>query len=105
MLNNFIIVGRLVNDPAGICTEPGTEAVIFELAVPRPFKNAEGIYETDNIPIIVWEPVKQQLLDYCHKGDLLGVKGRLQMKDNKLQVVGERITYLNNNKEEGEENE
>ena len=37
---------------------------------------------------------------FCDKGDLVGVKGRLQcLSGNELQVVAEKITFLSSRKE------
>lgn len=42
-------------------------------------------------------------MEYCKKGSIIGVKGRLMMKfievDNKkyktIEVIGERVTFIN----------
>lgn len=97
MLNQIILVGRLVSDPQINETENGKVSTIT-LAVSRSFKNEEGIYETDFIPIILWEGIATNVNEYCKKGDLLGVKGRLQTKDNKIEVVAEKVTFLSSKK-------
>ena len=92
MLNQVILVGRLVND---------VNDDVMELSVNRVNKNEEGIYESDIIPMVVWNGITKQMKEYCKKGDLIGVKGRLEMRDGKAIVVGEKITFLSsNNKKE-----
>lgn len=47
MLNQSIIVGRLVNNPELRETENGTKVTSVLLAVPRSYKNVDGEYDTD----------------------------------------------------------
>lgn len=93
MLNQMVLVGRLVEQPT--MEEKGTT---ITLAVPRSFKNAQGEYETDFIPVQLWNDVARQTCEYCKKGDLVGIKGRLQTND-KLFVVAEKVTFLSSNKD------
>ena len=72
------------------------------LAVPRSFKNMDGLYETDFVPCILWEEKATRAKEYCHTGDIVGIKGRLQSrvvetekgKRSHLEVVAERLTFL-----------
>ena len=103
MLNQVIIVGRLVSKPIVEYNQNDKKISEITLAVPRSFKNADGIYETDFIKCILWNTVAENTAEYCEKGDLIGVKGRLEcLGGNELQVVAEKITFLatNKNKEE-----
>ena len=93
MLNQTVLVGRLVERPIIEETENGKEIAIVKLAVPRSFKNSEGEYETDFIPCILWNGVAKTTCEYCREGDLIGIKGRLQCT-NKVKVVAEKVTYL-----------
>ena len=97
MLNNVILVGRLVNEPTIEEMEDGKKVTTITLAVNRNFKNVDGIYETDFIPCILWNSVAATTTEYCRKGDVLGVKGRLQTRENKVEVVAERVTFLKSN--------
>ena len=107
MLNQTVLVGRLVRDPELNQTENGNKVTNITLAVPRNYKNVDGEYETDFINCVLWKGVAENAAEYCHKGDLLGVKGRIQTRtieldeDNKKQVmelVAEKVTYLSSNK-------
>ena len=75
----------------------------------RPFKNSDGIYETDFIRCILWNSIATNTSEFCHVGDVIGIKGRLQNRsyvDNNnikyiTEVIAERVTFLSsNNKEE-----
>ena len=47
--------------------------------------------------------IAENTVEYCYKGDLVVVKGRLQcLSGNELQVVAEKITFLTNNKNKEE---
>ncbi|MBQ9023802.1 MAG: single-stranded DNA-binding protein [Bacilli bacterium] len=102
MLNQVVIVGRLVKDPELRETESGKKVTHITLAVPRSYKNIDGEYDTDFVDCTLWIGVAENTAEYCHKGDLLGVKGRLQTskyeKDGetryKTEVIAEKVTFL-----------
>ena len=99
MLNQVIIVGRLVKKPIVEENENGKKICNITLAVPRSFKNADGIYDTDFIKCTLWNIIAENTVEYCEKGDLVGVKGRLQcLSGNELQLVAEKVTFLSTNK-------
>lgn len=107
MLNQTVIVGRLVKDPELFQTENGNNVTNITLAVPRSYKNSNGEYDTDFINCVLWKGIAENAVEYCHKGDLLGIKGRIQSRnieideDTKRQiveVVAEKVTYLSSKK-------
>lgn len=106
MLNQIIIVGRLTKEVELKKLESGMQVANITLACPRPFKNAEGLYDTDFIDIVLYGEVAKNTNEYCNKGDLIGVKGRIQtrmVEDKKIQeLIAEKVTFLSN-KKEGEE--
>ena len=111
MLNNVVLVGRLTKDPEVIETEKGNKRTFIIIAVPRPFKNINGTYESDFITCILWNAVAEHTCEYCKKGDIVGVKGRIQTsnyeKDGVIkyttEVIAERITFLSDSKQKIEE--
>lgn len=102
MLNQTVIVGRLVDNVKTIETEEGKKKSIITLAVSRPFKNADSEYETDYINCVLWNGIAENTAEYCHEGDVIGVKGRLQSEkaDNGyiLNLVAEKVTFLSSKK-------
>lgn len=102
MLNQIILVGRLVNDPTIERIENGKEISTITLAVQRALKNTDGEYETDFIPVELYKGIAENTAEYCHKGDVIGIKGRLQFKEDKLMVVAEKVTFLSSKKENEE---
>ena len=103
MLNQVVLVGRLTRDIEVEEGENGKFATLH-LAIPRAYKNAEGIYETDFVEVIVKDSCATNTAEYCKKGDLIGVKGRIQTtkEGNKIftQIMGEKVTFLSNHKED-----
>lgn len=111
MLNQTVIVGRLVKDPELKETDNGSKVTNITLAVPRSFKNSNGEYETDFISCVLWKGIAENTVEYCKKGDLLGVKGRVQSRsyeaeDEKkhfiMEIIAEKVTFLSSKKEEAE---
>ena len=108
MLNQIVIVGRLVKDPELKQTESGKNVTNITLAVPRSYKNPNWEYETDYIDCILWTGIAENTTTYCKKGDLLGVKGRVQTrvyekeeaKKYITEVVAEKVTFLTSRKTE-----
>ena len=107
MLNQTVIVGRLVRDPELYKTENGNNLTNITLAVPRSYKNSKGEYDTDFINCVLWKGIAENTTEYCHKGDLIGIKGRIQTrqieideekKRNITEVVAEKVTYLSSKK-------
>ena len=108
MLNQIVLVGRLARDITVHKSDNGVKVATISLAVPRSFKNSEGNYDTDFIDCVVFENIAENTKEYCKKGDVLGVKGRVQSrvveKDQKkeylLEIVAEKVTFLSSNQKE-----
>ena len=100
MLNQIVLVGRIVSDPEIKETENENKVSNITLAVNRSFKNDNGEYETDFIPCVLWNSIAKTTCEYCKNGDLVGVKGRVQMTKNKMEVIVEKLTFLSNKKED-----
>ena len=103
MLNQIVLVGRLTKDIQVNKSEKGTKVATISLAIPRSFKNDEGIYDTDFIKCVLWNSIAENIVEYCGRGDLIGVKGRLEcLCGSELQVVAEKVTFLPSKKVENE---
>ena len=98
MLNQIVLVGRLTSDLELKELEGGKKVAYLTLAIPRSYKNSEGEYETDFVPVVLWDEVAKNTSEYCKKGDIIGVKGRIESEPNRISVVAEKITFLSSNK-------
>ena len=113
MINQVTLIGRIVEKPILRSYENDVNVATLTLAVTRPFKNMDGNYETDLIKITLWNGVAQSTCDYTQKGDIVGVKGRVAMKDTEvsfadqsqifkkkisiLEIIGERVIFIHSN--------
>ena len=95
-MNQVIMVGRIVK----IETE---EKTIVTIAVTRQFKNSDGEYETDFVPVMLLGTVSETTLEYCKKGDIIGIRGRVQMEEGKIVLVADRVTFLSSKKDDKDE--
>jgi len=103
MLNQVVLVGRLV-DNLKVEDMDGKKYCNLILAVPRSYKNENGEYETDFIDCILWHSVAENTAEYCKKGDLVGIKGRLEKRENNLFVIGEKVSFLSSKRVDENEN-
>ncbi len=87
MINTLVIVGRIAQDPVLKQIEVGTRVSRIVLAVSRSFKNMKGEYETDFIPVVLWDALAESTCQYCKKGDIVGVRGRIQVRKNEVNVA------------------
>lgn len=109
MLNQVVLVGRIVKEPELKKTENGKSVTNLTIAIPRPYKNYDGEYEADFVPCILWTGIAENTVEYCGKGDLVGIRGRIQTrvaeineeeKRQYVEVVAERVTFLAGKKKE-----
>lgn len=100
MLNQIVLVGRLTKNPEVMENQDGSKFAIINLAIPRSFKNENGEYDTDFVDCTLLNGVAQNTAEYCKKGDIVGVKGRIQnLSDTaQLQIVAEKLTFLTSKK-------
>ena len=95
MNNCVMLIGRLTSTPEVQNSIDKKSYCFINVAVNRSYKNDEGVYETDFIPVRLEGTIATNTAEYCKQGDLVGVKGMLrQTIDGRLQVYGEKITFL-----------
>lgn len=107
MLNQVILVGRLVRDPELQVTDSGKKRSSITLAVSRGYKNQNGEYDTDFFDCTLWTGIAENTHEYCKSGDVIGVKGRLQTwmlenddgtKSKRMEIIAEKVTFLSSAK-------
>lgn len=110
MLNKVILIGRLTYDPELRYTPNGIAVGKFNIAVDRPFTNAEGKREADFVDIVTWRKLAENCVNHLGKGRLVAVEGRLQVrtyegKDGQrhrvAEVVADSVQFLDWPKENG----
>lgn len=107
MLNQVVIAGRLTGDPVVEEVEGGKKVSSITVAVPRSYKNVDGTYDTDFIKCTLWGGIAENTAEYCKKGDIVGVKGRIQTSSYEtdsgekryvMEIVAEKISFLSSRK-------
>lgn len=77
-MNRIILIGRITKDIELKETNSGSKIARFNLAVPRDYKNSEGVYETDFINCMVFGKTAEIVSNYTTKGSQLAIEGRIQ---------------------------
>lgn len=105
-MNRVCLMGRIGRDLELKKTNSGVSVVSFPLAVDRNGK--EG--GTDWIDVVAWRGTAEVLYNYADKGRMIGVEGRLQMRDwtdkngNKrrsYEVQADSVYFADNRRSEG----
>ena len=90
MINNVVLVGRLVRDPELRYTPSNRAVATFSLAVNRNFKGQNGEREADFINCVIWQQQAENLANWAKKGALIGITGRIQTRNYENQQ-GQRV--------------
>lgn len=109
-VNKFMGIGNLTRDPELRYIPDGRPVLDLTLAVDGiPGEKGE---RTDFLPVTVWGKQAEACAKYLQKGSQIHVEGRVHQdrwdeegqKRSKLEIVGDRITFLANIKkvEKGE---
>lgn len=109
MLNRVCLCGRLIKDVDLKRTETGKAVGRFTLAVNRNFKTNDG-QEADFINIVCFGKVAENTAQYCGKGSLVSIDGRLQTgsyeKDGQkvyfTSVIADNVTFLETKRSNGQ---
>jgi single-strand DNA-binding protein len=100
-VNSINLTGRLFNDPELKKSPSGISYCRFILAVS--IKGAKkGEQLADMIPCIAWKTQAETLAQYCHKGEALGLMGKLSVRPyeregktvNNIEVVVRSMEML-----------
>lgn len=110
-MNHIVLIGRLTRDPELRYTPNGVAVANFDLAVDRPTTNQQGERQTDFIRIVVWQKQAELCANYLKKGRLVGIEGRLQIRNYETQdgqkkrvaeVVANYVQFLDRNRDESQ---
>lgn len=88
-MNNVILVGRITDFE-------GNEVTI---SVTRNYKNEDGIYMSDSIPVRLSANIGEKMKEFCKIGDVIGVKGRIENR-GEVVVMAEKTTFVSPKKPE-----
>ena len=85
MINNVVLIGRLTRDAELRYTPSNIAVATFNLAVNRNFKNQAGDREADFINCMIWRQQAENFANWCKKGNLVGITGRIQTRSYENQ--------------------
>jgi len=89
VINRVVLVGRLGQDPELRVTGSGISVCNVSLAVSR-IRAREGQPDTDWIDVVLWRQSAEFAGNYLRKGYLVGVDGRLQVREWQTQAGDKR---------------
>lgn len=107
-LNRVVLIGRLTKEPELYYTKQGVAYARICVAVNRGFRNSLGEQQVDFINCVVWRKSAENVAEYCKKGSLVGITGRIQTSNYndeqgkriyRTEVVIESITFLERRRE------
>ena len=103
-MNYLILVGRLKDDPKVEQIDDDRRLTTITLLIQRSFKGMDGDYPVDEIPCEIWNYFGTTTAEYCRKGDMVGVQGRLEkVNDKDIVVIAEKVTFLSSKGEKENE--
>ena len=103
-INRIILIGRLVKDPELRYTQNGTSVSSFSIANNRTYVSGGEKKEfVSFFNCVAWGKLGELIVQYCKKGQRIGIEGRLQQrswedqdgkKRSAVEVVVENVQFL-----------
>ncbi len=81
MINNVVLMGRLVATPELRNTQNGIAVTTFALAVERSFARAGEQRQADFINCVAWRNTAEFISRYFQKGSMIAVTGSIQTRN------------------------
>lgn len=102
MINRVVLVGRITKDLDLRYSPAGVAILNFNIAVNRMFTNQQGEREADFPNIVCFKKQAENVANFCKKGSLVGIDGRIQTRTYEGQngkvyvteVVADSIQFL-----------
>ena len=88
-MNNVILVGKITSFEENGVT----------ISVTRNYKNEDGIYMSDLIPIWLSANIGEKMKDFCKIGDVIAIKGRLENRCD-VVVMADKVSFISSKKSE-----
>ena len=112
MLNECVIMGRLVADPELRTTATGKDVCTIRVAVERDYVPQGKERETDFITCVAWEKTGRFISNYFYKGNMIAVAGSIQNRQyedkdgNKrtaTEILVRKASFAGEKKEQSED--
>ena len=102
MLNNAVIMGRLVARPELKTTESGISVTSITVAVDRRFNKQGEERQADFIDVVAWRQSAEFVCKYFDKGSMIAVQGSIQTrtyedkdgnKRKAVEIVADNVSF------------
>lgn len=94
MVNYAVLIGKIYQDI--IKNKDKSYELILEVS--RNYKNLNGLYDFDIIPIKLTNDLGNKVIKYYKKGNMVAIKARIErLKYNELTLVAYDVTYFSSN--------
>ena len=112
-MNHTTLIGRITKTPELKTTQSNIPVIAFTLAVDKQFKDESGEKQADFFTIVAWRKLAELVAQYCDKGSLIAVDGKLSTRQYDtengtkyvVEVVAENIEFLTPKKKEEKQEE
>lgn len=110
MINNVVLMGRLVADPELRTTPTGVSVTSFAIAVERSYAKQGEERSADFIDIVAWRQSADFITRYFRKGSMIAIEGSLQTrtytdkegnKRKAVEVLANRVSFCGSKSETG----
>ena len=92
MINNVILMGRLVADPELRTTNSGKSVANFRIAVDRSYSKGND-KQADFITIVAWENTADFISKYFSKGSMIALRGEIQTRSYEDNSGNKRTAF------------
>lgn len=108
MLNNAVIMGRLVADPEQRVTNSGISVTSITVAVDRRFTKQGEEKQADFIDVIAWRQTAEFICKYFRKGSMIAIQGYIQtrtyedkngIKRKAVEIVADNVSFCGSKNE------
>ena len=93
MLNNVVLIGRLVADPELRTTTSGKSVATFRIAVDRSYTKPGEQKQADFINIVAWESSATFVTRYFTKGSMIALRGEIQTRNYEDSSGNKRTAF------------
>lgn len=113
MINNVVLMGRLVATPELRSTGTGISVVSFTIAVDRSYAKQGEQRQADFIDCVAWRSTAEFITKYFQKGSMIALTGSIQTRNyedkngNKrkaVEVVVDNVSFCGSKAETGTSN-
>jgi len=110
MINNVVLMGRLVADPELRTTPTGVSVTSFAIAVERSYAKQGEERTADFIDIVAWRQSADFITRYFRKGSMIAIEGSIQTrtytdkegnKRKAVEVLANRVSFCGSKSETG----